>query len=106
MNHTYLRCTLAATGHCSGCRDGESSLDCKYEALGICSVCGGMEGSLLPTCPGRWLTREEDEANYKHYCEGTGPFACRICGKPTGGFDEKGKICIDCALIEALRDGR
>lgn len=46
-----------------------------YDALSICEVCGGMEGSLLPECPGRMLTREEDQQNYAHYCAGTGPFA-------------------------------
>jgi hypothetical protein len=51
--------------HCYICKGG----------LFICSVCGGMEGSLLPTCPERWLTMEEDQANYTHYCNKTGPFA-------------------------------
>ena len=43
--------------------------------LFACTVCGGMEGSLLPECPGRRLTLEEDQANYQHYCNQTGPFA-------------------------------
>lgn len=32
--------------------------------LTICTRCGGAEGSLLPRCPERRLTFEEDEANY------------------------------------------
>lgn len=48
---------------------------CNVCDLFICSVCGGAEGSLLPECPGRMLTPEEDQENYRHYCEKTGPFA-------------------------------
>jgi len=76
--HVYKRCTKADTGRCGGCRD--DGLDCMYESLSICSVCVGMEGSLLPECPGRQLTFEEDQANYQHYCTGTGPFACATHG--------------------------
>lgn len=43
--------------------------------LFLCSVCGGSEGSLLPSCPGRQLTYEEDQENYRHFCADTGPFA-------------------------------
>lgn len=50
---------------------------CVVCELYICAVCGGAEGSLLPKCPGRRLTYEEDEANYRHYCDGTGPFEGR-----------------------------
>lgn len=74
MEHIYQRCTRSELGTCGGCRE-DSGLDCLYESLAVCKVCGGAEGSLLPECPGRWLTREEDQANYKHYCAGTGPFA-------------------------------
>lgn len=74
MEHDYKRCTRTKTGRCSGCSE-DSGMDCRYDCLSFCEVCGGMEGSLLPECPGRWLTREEDEANYRHYCDGTGPFA-------------------------------
>lgn len=42
--------------------------------LFYCTVCGALEGALLPKCPGRMLTYEEHEANYKDYCDGTGPF--------------------------------
>lgn len=61
-------------GPCIGCRRAEG-LDCMYESLGFCTVCGGIEGSLLPKCPGKWLAYEEHEENYKHYCNSTGPFA-------------------------------
>ncbi len=71
--HIYHRCTRQATGHCSGCYE-DSGLDCMYDVLAVCKVCGGSEGSLLPTCPERWLTIEEDAANYEHYCHKTGPF--------------------------------
>jgi len=74
VDHIYERCTQADMGTCSGCRP-DSGMDCRYDCLSVCKVCGGMEGSLLPECPGRWLTREEDEMNYRHYCDGTGPFA-------------------------------
>jgi hypothetical protein len=43
-------------------------------AITHCLRCGGVEGALLPTCPGRQLTMDEHDANYKHYCDGTGPF--------------------------------
>lgn len=58
---------------CSGCR-GEG-IDCMYESLGCCSVCGCYEGSLLPRCPGRRVSLAESEKFYKWYCEGIGPFA-------------------------------
>lgn len=54
---------------------GLYSYGCVVCNLYICAVCGGSEGSLLPACPGRRLTFEEDRANYAHYCAGTGPFA-------------------------------
>lgn len=57
---------------CGGCR--VEGLDCWYDSLGCCGVCGGMEGALLPECPGKQLTADEHDANYKHYCAGTGPF--------------------------------
>lgn len=47
---------------------------CNVCQLFLCSVCGGFEGSLLPECPGKKLSEEEHNANYKHYCAGTGPF--------------------------------
>lgn len=52
------------------CTDG-----CNNCNLYICSLCGGSEGSLLPYCLMRQLSQAEDEANYAHYCAGTGPFA-------------------------------
>lgn len=64
------------TPTCSGCR-ADSTLDCLYESLTYCTRCGGLEGALLPTCPGRSLTYDEHQANYEQYCAGTGPFAGR-----------------------------
>ena len=43
--------------------------------LFICKVCGCMEGSLLPVCPGRRVSMEEQDRFYAHYCAQTGPFA-------------------------------
>jgi hypothetical protein len=75
--HPYMTpCdTCGGRGHhgCSGCR--AEGLDCWYEALSFCDVCGGMEGALLPVCPGVMLTAEQHDANYAHYCAGSGPFA-------------------------------
>lgn len=68
-------CHGSCLKYCDGCR--QEGMDCTYDNLSICSTCGGMEGSLLPTCPGRMLTPAEDESNYADYCEGTGPFAKR-----------------------------
>jgi hypothetical protein len=48
---------------------------CAICDLFICDVCGGIEGSLLPRCPNRRLTKEEDDANYQHFLDFTGPFA-------------------------------
>jgi hypothetical protein len=42
--------------------------------LTVCTICGALEGALLPTCPGRRLTQEEHNENYRRYCEGTDPF--------------------------------
>lgn len=70
--HRYKRCTRDA-GSCSGCRS--ESVDCMYDCLSLCEICGALEGALLPTCPGRRLSEEEHDANYAHYCAGTGPFA-------------------------------
>lgn len=74
MKHIYHRCTRREIGRCSGCH-GDDGRDCMYEALSVCSVCGAYEGALLPFCPGRALTFDEQEAHYKHYCARTGPFA-------------------------------
>jgi hypothetical protein len=105
MKHNYMSCRLKETGRCSGCRNGESTLDCMYDSLAICSTCGGCEGSLLPTCPGYWLSMDEQDANYQHYMNKTGPFAklCQFCEKETDGFDEHGPLCIDCVVVKALK---
>lgn len=72
--HVYARCTAGTgDGSCSGCRN--PALDCMYEALSICTVCGCYEGSLLPFCPERPIDFDEQQRIYKHYCAGTGPFA-------------------------------
>lgn len=48
-----------------------------YESLVICKICGGMEGSLLPECPERLLSYEEDQENYRRFCTGEPPFGAR-----------------------------
>lgn len=63
------------TGHRTAVHRQCDRLYCQIcEGLFICTVCGGAEGSLLPKCPGHMLTMEEHDANYMHYCAGTGPF--------------------------------
>lgn len=74
--HVPHRCTRTETTHCGGCRP-DSGLDCMYDSLSVCETCGGVEGALLPVCPGRILTGDEHDANYAHYCAGTGPFVGR-----------------------------
>jgi hypothetical protein len=54
--------------------DAGTAHSCVVCDLFICEICGGAEGSLLPSCPGQRLTPEEDERNYVHYLEKTGPF--------------------------------
>lgn len=51
----------------------------KYDAcsicdLFICEVCGAVEGALLPTCPGRRLTEDENDKNYADFMAGEGPW--------------------------------
>lgn len=75
--HVPHRCTRKGDAGCGGCRS-DSGLDCMYDSLTVCTLCGGVEGSLLPTCPKRRLTFAEDQANYMHYCNSTGPFAPRL----------------------------
>ena len=50
--------------------------------LFICDICNGAEGSLLPKCPGRRLTFEEDQRNYHDYCNGSGAFEGTKYGRP------------------------
>jgi hypothetical protein len=66
----------------SGHRASKCPPDCDRHAcmiceggLFLCTVCGALEGALLPVCPGRWLSMEEHDENYKQYCAKTGPFA-------------------------------
>lgn len=65
-NHRRTPCRTHCSDSCSNCN------------LYICSICGGSEGSLLPFCPNRKLTADEDSRHYAHYCARSGPFA-----KPT-----------------------
>lgn len=71
--HVYKTCTKK--DDCPGCR-GEG-MDCRYDVLSLCEICGGLEGALLPSCPRRQLTMEEHDENYKQFCAGTGPFKGR-----------------------------
>lgn len=67
-----MKLTLHTTEHpmlfkheplkCKGCYPPDSCNICA--GLTICAVCGGAEGSLLDSCPGVKLTREQDEWNY------------------------------------------
>lgn len=59
------------------CSENNRPGTCSICNLFICEVCGGAEGSLLPSCPGRRLTFEENEISYQQYCDGTGPFEGR-----------------------------
>lgn len=38
---------------------------CPACTIGICKVCGGMEGSLTTHCPGYRMTEEEEDKVYK-----------------------------------------
>jgi hypothetical protein len=111
------QCHGVGTTPCSGC-SLDSGMDCRYEALSYCSVCGGLEGSLLPVCPGRRLTMDEHDKNYAHYCAGTGPFGkltldaavearvfaeryvadalCNVCGMPESNEQHLAACPDDC----------
>lgn len=41
----------------------------------------------------------------EHKREAWGPQPCMECDTPTVGFDENGPLCIDCALVKALKTG-
>jgi hypothetical protein len=62
-------------GHVRETHENCDRVACCVCELYVCKVCGCLEGSLLPVCPGRRVTMEEQDAYYKHYCAGTGPFA-------------------------------
>lgn len=66
MEHTRKICNPKT----DRCDDGR----CNVCDLYVCAVCNGAEGSLLPECPGRFLSYDEDQRNYIHYCAQTGPF--------------------------------
>ena len=65
------------TGHRAERHTNCEQQNCQFCEGGLthCLRCGGFEVSLLPTCPGKQLTYDEHQANYAHYCAGTGPFA-------------------------------
>lgn len=67
MEHVFEKHENCQRAHCEICDGG----------LARCTVCGGMEGSLLPECPGRWLSVKEDEENYKKFLAGEPPFGPR-----------------------------
>jgi hypothetical protein len=54
MKHTWLECNCNE-GHCPVCAGG----------LGICTVCGGAEGTLASECPGFELDEYVLDAIYK-----------------------------------------
>lgn len=60
--HTFHKCSAERCYVCDG-------------GLSLCDVCGGFEGSILPTCPGQKLTAAEHDKNYADYCAGRGAFA-------------------------------
>lgn len=89
VGHRYQRCTRATTGTCTGgCADGH---DCFYETLAVCAVCGSLEGALLPFCPERRLTHDDEQRHYQHFCAGTGPFASLTFGN----VDKAKHACYD-----------
>jgi len=49
--HDLVKHDRCVTSHCPICDGG----------LAVCRVCGGAEGSLPTHCPGRRMTREEDQ---------------------------------------------
>lgn len=59
MNHIYEKHTSSDQCH----PYPESCIVCDG-GLGICTVCGGAEGSLTTDCPGVKMTPEQDEAVY------------------------------------------
>jgi len=63
------------TGHVQEVHANCERDTCMVCDLYICRVCGALEGALLPVCPGRRLTMDEHDHNYRLYCEGIGPFA-------------------------------
>jgi len=56
--HVYEKHTKCEKQNCWICDGG----------LALCTVCGGLEGALLETCPGVRLTIEQHEWNYKKFC--------------------------------------
>ena len=62
------------TPHIRATHEKCDRLSCIVCDLFLCSICGALEGALLPSCPGHQLTWEEHQQNYKNYCNGTGPF--------------------------------
>ena len=62
---------------------------CQYceGGLALCVMCGGLEGSLLPWCPGERISLRDDERNYRMYQRSAGPF-CFLGWRqrPGGGY--------------------
>ncbi len=74
MINTELSEYERTSGHRRERHENCELASCMVCDLFICSRCGGLEGSLLPVCPGYELSMAEHDANYQHYCHGTGPF--------------------------------
>ena len=53
QEHVFYNCKCDRP-YCQFCAGG----------LGWCTVCGGFEGSLLQSCPGKQLSRGEHDENY------------------------------------------
>jgi hypothetical protein len=70
--------------------------------LYCCKVCGCAEGSLLPVCPDRRVSMEEQDAYYKHYCAGTGPFARAT----RDTVDVAKAACLDRLQLRRISSGR
>lgn len=70
--------------------------------LGLCTVCGGFEGSLLPSCPGHRLTQEEHDKNYSDFCHGRGPFDTGVPHRIEREAERLAKIYGKCKIIKDL----
>lgn len=54
MEHKYFKCKCNEP-YCMYCDGG----------LGLCTICGGAEGTLTTDCCGRRITHEEEDRIYK-----------------------------------------
>ena len=48
----------------------------------------------------------EDDEDYYEECITSYNVVCRICGQLTVDYDENGPLCIDCAVVKALKEGQ